>query len=126
MGGPAPAPKPPGMPAMGGGALAGSAMQGLTKVKTALEMLQQALPMLPMGGEVHQDVMQSVAKLSKHLEKGPGDGGDKIQQLIEMIRNAKQNPGMAGMMPGGAPGAPPPPPGGAPPPMPGGAPPPPM
>ncbi len=124
-----PMPGAPPAPAGGGvgaasapGALAGAANQGIAKVKVGLEALQAALPMLPMGGEIHSDVMQCVAKLTKHLksqgQEGPGGGGG-IQQLLEMLRNAKTqgapNP-MAAMMPGGAPGGPPPGGAGAPPP----------
>lgn len=102
--------------------MAGSAVQGMAKVKLGLEALQAALPMIPMGSELHTDLMQAVSKISKHLgdKGGEGGGGAQIQQLLEMLRNAKTQgaPPQAGMMPGAG-GAPPPPPGG-------GAPPPPM
>lgn len=101
--------------------MAGSAVQGMSKVKLGLEALQAALPMIPMGSELHTDLMQAVSKISKHLgdKGGEGGGGAQIQQLLEMLRNAKMQgaPPQAGMMPPGGGGAPPPPPGaGAPPP----------
>ena len=91
----------------------------MSKVKMALEALQAALPSLPMGSELHTDVMKAVSSISKHLGDKGGGQGEGIQQLLEMLRNAKTQgpPPQAGMLPGGAP----------PPPMPGaGAPPPPM
>lgn len=115
-----PAP-PPGAGGMSSGPLAGSSAQGMSKVKVGLEALQAALPMIPMGSELHADVMKAVSSISKHMGEAAGAGGGggaQIQQLVEMIRNAKMQgqPPQAGMMPGGA-GAPPPPPppGGAPP-----------
>ena len=96
-------------------------MQGVAKIKLAIEAIQAALPMLPMGSEIHADAMKAVSSLSKHLAKDVGGGdGAGIQQLLEMIRNAKTQgaPPQAGMMPpgGGAPPPPAPPPMGAPPP----------
>lgn len=99
--------------------MAGNAAQGMAKVKVGLEALQAALPMLPMGGELHADVMKAVSSISKHLaEGGAGGGGDQIQQLLDMIRTAKTQGGPPAAPPGG--GAPPAiPPGlGAPPPPP--------
>ena len=96
--------------------MAGSASQGMSKVKIGLEALQAALPMIPMGSELHADVMKAVSSISKHLGDKGGAGGDQgggIQQLLEMLRNAKTQggpPPQAGMMPGAPGGAPPPPP----------------
>lgn len=123
-------PPPPPMGGAGTGAatapgpMAGGAAQGLSKVKIGLEALQAALPMLPMGGELHADVMKAVSTISKHLQDQSQGGGNQIQQLMEMMRAAKTQPNMAGMMPGsgGPPGGAPPmagaPPMGAPPPPP--------
>ena len=117
-GGPAGPGLPGAMPSMGGagpatmpGPMAGSAQQGLSALKVGLESLQKALPQLPMGSALHQSVLKAVADIGKHMEKEGAGGGDQmgaIQQLMELARNAKTQPNMAGMMPGGA-GAPPPP-----------------
>ena len=123
---PAPGAPPPGGggtgPVTAGGPLAGSAAQGMAKVKLGLEALQAALPMIPMGSELHTDLMKAVSSITKHLgdKGGEGGGGQQIQQLLEMLRNAKMQgaPPQAGMMPGGPGGAPPPPGPGAPPPPP--------
>lgn len=105
-------------PATAPGPMPGSAHQGMAALKVAMEALQKALPQIPMGSKLHQSVVKAVGDIGKHMEDegGGAAGGDQVQQLIEMIRNAKQNPGMAGMMPppgggmGGAPPAPPAPP----------------
>ena len=117
-GGPAGPGLPGAMPPMGGagpatmpGPMAGSAQQGLAALKVGVEALQKALPQLPMGSALHQSVLKAIGDIGKHMEKEGAGGGDQmgaIQQLMELARNAKTQPNMAGMMPGGA-GAPPPP-----------------
>ena len=93
--------------------MAGASAQGVTAVKLGLEALQKALPMLPMGSELHSEVLKAVSGIAKHMEQA-GAGGDQaavIQQLVAMAREAQQNPQqqarMGSMMPGA--GAAPPP-----------------
>ena len=103
--------------------MAGNGMQGVEKVTIGLKALQEALPSLPLGSEMHQAVLDAVGKIGKHLPQG-GTGGDPqsmMQQLALMARSAKAEPQQAaalqGLMGGGG-GAPPPPGGGgAPPPQ---------
>lgn len=109
---------PPGMgaqaPSMGAGPatmptpMGGSTKQGLSALKVGLESLQKALPQLPLGSALHQSVLKALTEIGKQLEKQGGEGTDQsgaIQQLVEMARMQKTQPGMAGMMPGGAPPA---------------------
>lgn len=99
------------------GQMHGSMQQGMSGVKVGLEALQKALPHIPMGSKLHQVILKAVAEIGKHMEQEGGGGQDPaamIQQLMELARSAKTQPGMAGMMPGagagGAPGGAPPPP----------------
>ena len=124
MGGSPPPPSGTG-PASGLGGMAGNQQAGMEKIKIGLKALTEALPMLPLGGEIQSEVMKAVQSIGKHLAEG-GAGGDPqalIQQLVGMARGVKTEPpaGFQNLMGGG--GAPPPP--GGPPPG-GGAPPPPM
>ena len=104
--------------------MAGSAQQGMTTLKLAVEALMKALPSLPMGSDLQSAALKAVTELSKHMGENAGGGAaDQMQQLVQMARAARTNPSpLMGMMPGGPPGAGAPP-GGAPP---GGAPPPPI
>lgn len=97
----------------------GNTQAALTKIKTAVEMLQQALPAIPMGTPMHADILDVTKKLAKHLgdDKGGGES-NQIQALLAAIKQAQQQApqnAMAKMMPPqGAPampgaGAPPPP-----------------
>jgi len=118
MGGPRPpmGPPPGTGPAAAPGGMAGNAMAGMEKVKIGVKALIDALPMLPLGGELQQSVMEAVQKIGKHVPEA-GQGGDPqaaIQMLAMMGREQKSNP-MPNLMGGGAPpgggpgaGAPPP------------------
>lgn len=97
------------------GKMAGSAAQGNNLIRTALEQLQKALPMLPLGSEEHKGVIDAIRGLSKSVGQvaGAGDPAAVIQQLAALAREKQQAavpPALAG---GGAP--PMAPPGGAPP-----------
>lgn len=85
------------------GPQAGSAQQGMTLVKTALETLQSALSRLALGSDVHAAVLKSVTELAKHMSQGPEDQGDKMQQLAQIARQTQQGGGqtaqLAKMMP---------------------------
>src|SRR5208283_124313 len=105
-------------PASGLGGMAVNQKAGMEKIKLGLKARTEALPMLPLGGEIQSKVMKAVQSIGKHLAQG-GAGGDPqalIQQLALMARGAKTEPpaGFANLAGGGVPppGAPP----GAPPP----------
>lgn len=73
--------------APGQGAQAGALMQ----VKMALDMLQNALPQLGMGSDVHRDVIQAVTRLSRHLPQGIPTAGAQQTSLQDMQRNTIRN-----------------------------------
>lgn len=104
------APKPPGPPGGMGpagapGAMAGNQAAAMSKVQAGLKALMEALPQLPIGSELSNSVMDAVSKIGKHLpEHGMGgDGGNLIQQLALMAREAKAQPNPMMAMGGGAP-----------------------
>ena len=93
----------------------GNSLAAMQKVTTALNMLQEALPALPMGTPLHTSILRSVKELGTHLGSAQQDEAQQIQQLVQMIRQAKQAQatqalsriGPAGPMAGAPPGAPP-------------------
>ncbi len=107
-------------PASALGGMAGNQQAGMEKVKMGLKALMEAIPMLPLGSELQNEIMKAAQSIGKHLAEG-GAGGDPqalVQQLAMMARGAKTEPpaGFGSLMGGGAP----PPPGagaGGPPPM---------
>ena len=70
---------PPGSPPIGTGPAtapgpqAGSAAQGMSQVKLAVEMLQKSLVGIPMGSPLHNDVMKAISSLSKNIAQGAED-----------------------------------------------------
>ena len=121
-------PRPPGPPGGTGPAavpqpMQGSKQSGVAAVSTAIKALQEALPSLAMGSDIHKAVLKAVTDLAKHLESAhQPDQNAIIQQLSTMAKGASMAPGAAspfanaapmigggGAMGGGGP--PPPPPG---------------
>lgn len=99
------------------GPMAGSAAQGMSAVKMGLEALQKALPMVPMGSELHSSLLKAITDISKHMAEGQGgqDPSSVIQQLVAAQRQQQMQPppqaqAMHNMFPppGGGEGAQPP------------------
>lgn len=61
------------------------------QIKSAIDMIQQALPGLPTGSEVHRDALQAVNRLSRHLPQGLPTAGVQQTQLQNMLRNTIRN-----------------------------------
>lgn len=78
-----PAAKPPQM-------AQGNVAQALSLVRNALEMLQKALPMIPMGSPQHGDLLKAIGIISKHMEHDEGNKGVDLQSLLQMARGASQ------------------------------------
>jgi hypothetical protein len=102
----------------------GSQQAGMTQVKLGLEALQKSLMSIPMGSDLHTEILTALSKIGKLLGKdgGGNDPNAVIQQLALLARDAKAQPqqsaALSSMMSGGGAGGPPPGAGGgAPPPM---------
>jgi sRNA-binding carbon storage regulator CsrA len=99
----------------------GNVMQAMQKLAVAAKMVGEALPMIPIGEEIHTKVMKVNSDLVKILGEAK-DQMNQIQTLMQQIKAAQQHAaGPAGLQqamppPGGSPSGPAmPPPGGAPP-----------
>lgn len=75
----------------------GNTQAALTKVRNALQMLEQALPDVPMGMPMHNDILSAVKNLSKHLAEGAENKGLDIQSLIQATKQTQQGAPMAAM-----------------------------
>ncbi|HTS05455.1 MAG TPA: hypothetical protein VMP68_07720 [Candidatus Eisenbacteria bacterium] len=74
----------------------GNALAAASKVKSAVTLLQEALPAIPMGSDVHNDVLKAVGMLAKHAENQPATDQSQITQLMALIqRLATQQPNAA-------------------------------
>lgn len=75
----------------------GNIASAMVKVKNALQMLQEALPLIPMGDELHTEILNSVKGLSKHLKKGEESPQLDIASLLNSIKQKTQMAPQAAM-----------------------------
>lgn len=78
-------------PANSGGAAQAQGNQGniaaaMTKIKNAVHLLQEALPLIPMGNDLHTEILNSAKSLSKHLKKGEESPQLDIASLLNTIK----------------------------------------
>jgi hypothetical protein len=76
----------------------GNMAQGLMQVKTAVDMLQSALPNLASGSQQHKDVIGAIGRLSRHLPQGAPTAGVQQTQLMDLLRNTVRNAIMQKLM----------------------------
>jgi len=98
----------------------GNALAAASKVKSAVTLLQEALPAIPMGSDVHNDVLKAVAMLAKHSENQPATDQSQITQLMALIQKLATQQPNAALQRMAAPSSPNAPPALPPPPSPGG------
>lgn len=76
----------------------GNMAQGIMQVKTAVDMLQAALPSLATGSQQHRDVLRAVSQLSRHLPQGAPTAGVQQTQIQDLLRNTIRNALMQKLM----------------------------
>jgi hypothetical protein len=64
----------------------GNIQAAMTKIKNAVQLLQEALPLIPMGDDLHTEVLNSAKGLSKHLKKGDETPQLDIASLLNTIK----------------------------------------
>jgi len=60
-------------------------------IKSAIDMLQNALPGLGTGGEAHSAVLTAIRALSRHVPQGEPTAGVQQTQLQDMLRQTMRN-----------------------------------
>lgn len=88
----------------------GNQVQATAKIANALKELQDALPQIPMGSELHTTILDTVKKLSKVTQEAKPDPSMQLQELIRAARERSQGGPLAAaerMFPPGGGGAPP-------------------
>ena len=68
----------------------GNMAQAMSLVRNASEMLQKALPMIPMGSPQHSDLLKVITLIAKHMEHNEGNRGVDLQSLLQMARQSSQ------------------------------------
>lgn len=95
----------------------GNMAQGLMQLKTAVDMMQAALPNLATGSQQHKDCVKAISSLSRHLPQGAPTAGAQQTQIMDLLKNTVRNALMQRLMlqrqgQGGGQGGPPGPPDG--------------
>lgn len=105
-----PVPTPQGNP--------GNVHAAVMKIKNALQLLQEALPLIPLGSDIHTGVLKATQDLSRHMKDAEVAPASEMQSLLQSARQSAQTQPMQALSrlfpqgQGGGPALPPPPPGG--------------
>jgi hypothetical protein len=70
----------------------GNQADALMKIKTAIDMIQAALPGLQSGTPAHTSALRAVQQLSRHIPQGAPTAGVQMTQLRDLMRGVAQNP----------------------------------
>ena len=93
-------PSPAMLPGMGAQA------DGLGDVRTAIGMLQAALPKISMGSEAHKAIVKAIQLVSPHIPGGDDTTKLHLAQLAQLADNARRHAMLAHLQQAGAGGAP--------------------
>jgi hypothetical protein len=87
----APAPAHAGPATMGQGN-PGNVAAAMMQIKNAVEMLQKALPAIPMGTPLHEKVLKVTGELAKELSQTGGGENQalQLQSLVQQLRSQSQ------------------------------------
>jgi len=87
----------------------GNQAAAMMAVRNAVKMLEQALPMIPMGSPLHEKIHKVALDLSKEMSQGEANPALQLQSLVQMMRSASQQQPMNALskLSTPAPGAPP-------------------
>lgn len=100
----------------------GNVAMAMMEVHNAVQSLERALPMVPMGSPLHTEILNATKNIIKHLPPGSENPQLQLMAAINAARQQSQQQPMAAMNrlfppPSGAPAGPPPAAGGGPMPM---------
>lgn len=69
----------------------GVVADAMSKVRTAVDMLQQSLPGIPIGSDAHKEVLSAITKLSKAVPPTEAIPGIQTTQLAGLQQQASQD-----------------------------------
>jgi hypothetical protein len=93
----------------------GNLKGAIEKLHAAAQLINDALPQIPIGTPLHTATLKIATDLGKHLGDAQETVQGTIQTMLQAIQQMKQNPQLAGLNQGGAPPPPNQPPAVAPP-----------
>lgn len=75
----------------------GNAAAALLKVRNAVQLLEEALPIIPLASPLHQKVMKVAGELAKELAAGNENKALELQSLVAALRTAQQQQPVAAL-----------------------------
>ncbi len=75
----------------------GNIAAALARVSSGLKMLEEALPLIPMGSEEHQAILDAIKGVSKHLKKGEENMQLEQAALVQQLKSAPNQAQQAAM-----------------------------
>jgi hypothetical protein len=70
----------------------GNQADALMKIKTAIDLIQQALPGLQSGTPSHTAALRAAQQLSRHIPQGAPTAGVQMTQVMDLLRGIQQSP----------------------------------
>lgn len=75
----------------------GNIQAATVKIRAAMKMLEEALPLVPMGNEIHTDVLDALKKFTKHVKQDSGSSQQESASLQSAAQNVAKQAPMANM-----------------------------
>lgn len=75
----------------------GNVMQAVQKLSAALAMIEEAVPMIPMGSPEHERVLKIATDLGKHIGEAKSSITERQATLADAMRNAASQSQMAAL-----------------------------
>lgn len=91
----------------------GNVKSALEKLHAAAQLINDAIPQLPIGSPLHTETLKIATNLNRHLGEARENVQGTVQTMLQAIQQMKQNPRLGAAAPQGS--APPQPPAMAPP-----------
>ena len=81
----------------------GNIKSAMEKLHGAAQLINDAIPSIPLGSEIHEKVLKLATELNKLIGSAKEHHQGTVQTMLQAIQQMKQNPQMGALQGGGAP-----------------------
>lgn len=81
----------------------GNIKGAIAKLHGAAQLINEAIPQIPLGTPLHTEVLKIATNLNKHLGQAKEQVQDTIQEMIQAVQRMRQNPQMGALTQGAPP-----------------------
>ena len=79
----------------------GNIKGAIEKLHAAAQLINDALPQIPLGTPLHTAALKIATDLNKHIGEAKENAQGTVQTMLQAIQQMKQNPQMAALHQGG-------------------------